>query len=110
MVVKKNKILKRKQVRRSLEEREKLLSEYRKSGQTQREYCREHKLSLATLTLWLGRERRKKSSKFVRVTVKGGPMSAMIEVVLANGRVLRSEAGVEVERLLALVSTLERVC
>ena len=44
-------------VRFSAAEHARLLGEYHRSGLTQREFVSRHGLSLATLTLWLRRER-----------------------------------------------------
>jgi transposase-like protein len=60
--------------KRSAEERARLLGLFERSGQTHKQFCREHDVALSTMTFWL-RQRRQSRSAGVLVEVPGSVMS-----------------------------------
>jgi len=56
--------------RRSVEERERLLAEFARTGHSQKRFCRENHLPLSTLTYWLHQERRRGSRPLERQLVQ----------------------------------------
>jgi transposase-like protein len=68
--------------KRSAEERERLLALFERSGQTHRQFCREHEVALSTMTFWLRQARQSARSRSAGVLVEV-PASA---AVLASPR------------------------
>jgi len=103
--------------RRSADEIQALLSSYRSSGLTQREFADQNRLSFSTLTYWLRRYRDNESpaegSGLIRVTLRDGParpveVAQHLELVTASGWTLRIPAGFPAEaaeRLLAFLTS-----
>jgi hypothetical protein len=76
--------------RRSAEEVERLLEDYRASGMTQIEYCRQADMALSTLGRYL-RRRRQTGQRLVRVSLESAPeRDRGFVLVLGNGRRIES--------------------
>lgn len=92
--------------RRSTDEIEQVLEQYRTSGLTQIEYCRQIGMALSTLSRYL-RRRRGDQQQLMRVNVESGAEpGAGFALVLGNGR--RIESGwrfgeAELARLIRVV-------
>ena len=75
--------------RRSAEEVERLLEDYRASGTTQIEYCRQADIALSTLGRYL--RRRPSGQRLVRVSLQSAPEpEGGFVLVLGNGRRIES--------------------
>jgi hypothetical protein len=90
------------------------IEQWKRSGKTQREFCRQHSIALATFQWWRARLRADKVSRgevqslFVPLAVTNEPVAAagVIEVELRSGTRLRFEgeaATGALDRLLAKV-------
>ena len=102
--------------RRPADEIQALLSTYRSSGLTQREFADQNRLSFSTFTYWLRRYRGSESpaegNGLIRVMLKDGPahpggVDPHLELVTPSGWTLRIPAGFPTEateRLLALLA------
>ena len=76
--------------RRSAEEVERLLEDYRASGMTRIEYCRQADMALSTLGRYL-RRRRQSGQRLVRVSLESAPeRDRGFVLVLGNGRRIES--------------------
>ena len=76
--------------RRSAEEVERLLEDYRASGMTQIEYCRQADMALSTLGRYL-RRRHQRGQRLVRVSLESAPeRDRGFVLVLGNGRRIES--------------------
>jgi hypothetical protein len=76
--------------RRSAEEVERLLEDYRTSGMTRIEYCRQADMALSTLGRYL-RRRRQSGQRLVRVSLESAPeRDRGFVLVLGNGRRIES--------------------
>lgn len=75
--------------RRSAEEIERLLEQYRASGLTQIEYCRQTGMVLSTLGRYLRRSR-SPEQQLVRVKVESADPDTEFVLVLGNGRRIAS--------------------
>ena len=103
--------------RRSADEIQALLSAYRSSGLTQREFADQNRLRFSTFTYWLRRYRDTESSGegngLIRVMLKDEPAhpgggDPHLELVTPSGWTLRIPAGFPTEpteRLLALLAS-----
>ena len=103
--------------RRSADEIQALLSTYRSSGLTQREFADQNRLSFSTFTYWLRRhgdsEPAGEGNGLIRVTLKDGTaqpsgMDPHLELVTPSGWTLRIPAAFPAEateRLLALLAS-----
>jgi transposase-like protein len=101
-------------------QRAKLLTQYRRSGLSQREFVQRHGLGLSTLTKWLREERqpdrqlpgRNGADLFqeVKLQPQFGAAGWAAEVVLADGAVLRLGAHADVAWATALFQALRRPC
>jgi transposase-like protein len=56
--------------KRGAEERARLLALFERSGQTHRQFCREHEVALSTMTFWLRQARRSARSRPAGVLVE----------------------------------------
>lgn len=56
--------------KRSAEERAQLLALFERSGQTHKQFCREHEVALSTMTFWLRQARRSARSRSAGVLVE----------------------------------------
>jgi transposase-like protein len=56
--------------KRGAEERERLLALFERGGQTQRQFCLEHKVALSTMTFWLRQARRNARGRSAGVLVE----------------------------------------
>ena len=75
--------------RRSAEEVERLLEDYKASGTTQIEYCRQADIALSTLGRYL--RRRPSGQRLVRVSLQSAPEpEGGFVLVLGNGRRIES--------------------
>jgi len=106
--------------RRTPQQRAELLTQYRRSGLSQRDFVQSHGLGLSTLTKWL-REERRTSVKpperngavpFQEVNLRPpfGTASWAAEVALADGAVLRLGAQASVAWATELLQALRRPC
>jgi len=89
---------------RNAEERESLLAQYERSGQTQRRFCQENRLPLSTLTYWLRqrRQRRPVKGSFVQLPVAaaclpgtGEPAAGTVQIRLPSQIEVRVGAGAD---------------
>ena len=72
--------------RLNIDEKKALLLQYRRSGSTQGDFCREANLPLSTLQSWLKRERRE--SRFTELEPPK-TLSTTVELVFPDGAALR---------------------
>lgn len=99
-------------IERELQWREHLES-WRKSGLTQADYCRQHKLLQGDFSWWKSELARRDAGAgpFIPVRVPEAPPARepgySFELVMAGGRVLRFDAGVNAAVLGAVVRALE---
>lgn len=103
--------------RRSVDEIQALLSTYRSSGLTQREFADQNRLSFSTFTYWLRRYRDNEvpveGNGLIRVMLKDEPghprgVDPHLELVTPSGWTVRIPAGFPTEateRLLALLAS-----
>jgi transposase-like protein len=56
--------------KRSAEERARLLALFERSGQTHKQFCREHEVALSTMTFWLRQARQSTRSRSAGVLVE----------------------------------------
>jgi transposase-like protein len=56
--------------KRSAEERARLLALFERSGQTHKQFCREHEVALSTMTFWLRQARQSARSRSAGVLVE----------------------------------------
>jgi transposase-like protein len=102
------------------QQRAELLTRYRRSGLSQRDFVQSHGLGLSTLTQWLREERlsgvtrfgQKGSVPFQEVTLRPQfrPTGWAAEVALADGAVLRLSAQADVAWATELFQALRRPC
>jgi len=76
--------------KRSAEEIEHLLEDYRHRTVTRAEYCQQQGISASTLDYYLRRYDRKPTPRLARVKVKSQPAPVSFAVVLRNGRRIES--------------------
>ena len=74
-------------IRRSAEDRRKVIERYKASGKTQSAFCRERGIPLTTLQYWLGRSRLRKP-RFAQMEVALGK-AAPIEIELPSRLCIR---------------------
>jgi hypothetical protein len=105
------------------------LQQWRQSGLSQAQYCRQHQLSLGTFGWWKGRlsatgesvqpaarhPAAGKNSSFVELTLGGretpaGAGDVVYEIVLSRRRCLRLGGSFEPERVRQLLELLEGAC
>jgi len=106
--------------RRTPQERAELLTQYRRSGLSQRDFVQSHDLGLSTLTKWLREERlsgvkpsgRNGAVPFQEVNLRPQFSSTgwAAEVALTNGAVLRLSAQASVAWATELLQVLRRSC
>jgi transposase-like protein len=106
--------------RRTPRQRAKLLTQYRRSGLSQRDFVQSHGLGLSTLTKWLRTERRtgvkpperNDAVPFQEVKLRPPfrPTAWAAEVAWADGAVLRLSAHADVAWATALFQALRRPC
>jgi hypothetical protein len=106
--------------RRSRAEAEQLIAEYEASGLSRTEFCRSHRLSLATLARY--RKRRleavtetREGNGWVAVEVRGarsgssGRGDSGVAIALGSGRRIEVERGFDAPTLVELLGVLERI-
>ena len=106
--------------RRTPQQRAELLTQYRRSGLSQRDFVQSHGLGLSTLTKWLRVERladveppeRNDSVPFQEVNLRPPfhPTGWAAEVALADGAVLRLSAQADATWATELLLVLRRPC
>lgn len=106
--------------RRTPQQRAELLTQYRRSGSSQRDFVQSHGLGLSTLTKWLREERltelkppeRNDSVPFQEVNLRPqfSPTGWAAEVALTDGAVLRLGAQASVAWAAELLHALRRPC
>ena len=84
--------------RRSAEEKERLMGEYRASGKTQKQFCEDKGVPLATLTLWLRKGRKEaRAPRLIEVKMPSADSGMPVEVLLPEaGVVVKIAAGAPV--------------
>jgi hypothetical protein len=111
--------LRKRRQRRSADEIQALLSTYRSSSLTQREFADQNRLSFSTFTYWLRRYRKAESpaegNGLIRVTLKDAPahlggVEPYLELVTTAGCTLRVPAGFPAEATERLLSFLGTRC
>lgn len=71
--------------RLSAEERTGVLAKYRASGKTQKQFCKDEGVAVATLTLWLGKSRREQAGgQLMEVTMPRLVGGSALEVELVE--------------------------
>jgi hypothetical protein len=83
-----------------------VLEEYKKSGQTRREFCQRRGMALTTFDYW--RRELAAQPKLVKVEVATGEPAAHFILVLANGRRIESSWRCGEEELARLIRIAER--
>ena len=106
--------------RHTLQQRAELLTQYRRSGLSQRDFAQFHGLGFSTLTKWLREERRtgvktpggngSVSFQKVDLSPQFSPTGWAAEVILADGAMLRLSAQADLAWATALLHTLRRPC
>lgn len=106
--------------RRTPQQRAELVTQYRRSGLSQRDFVQSHGLGLSTLTKWLRTERRtgvkppdrKDAVPFqeVKLPPQFRPTGWAAEVALAEGVVLRLSAHAAASWATELLQALRRAC
>ncbi|MGC9451680.1 MAG: IS66 family insertion sequence element accessory protein TnpA [Oceanipulchritudo sp.] len=99
---------KRKGVRhRRRSEADKLLADYRASGLTQKRWCQERGIGIASLRYWLKRERGEANGySLVPVELEGRPCGAGVLDLQVSGLDLRVGAGSDLRALAVLLREL----
>jgi hypothetical protein len=91
--------------KRSTEEIQQLIEEFRSSGLTRREFCQRRGISVTTLDYL--RRAHKSKSKLVRVAVEAPRASSGFVLALTNGRRIESGWGFADTELLRLIRVAE---
>ncbi len=104
----------KKSSRRSVEEVERLVSGYQRSGLTRREYCLSQGITVTTLDYYRRQKRPKSgSTNLLPVQVEAAPVQSAGErgfaLVLVNGRRIESPWSFGEAELTRLIRTAERV-
>ncbi len=102
--------------RRSRAEVERLVAAYETSGLSQAEFCRQHALSLSTLSRYLQRRREAAAAgvNLLAVELRGAPAIAAqrddsgLAIALAGGRRIEVARGFDAGTLVQLLGVLER--
>ena len=77
--------------RRSAEEVQRLLDEYRQSGEGRTEYCRRQGIPVTTLDYYVRRQTLKTRPRLARVKLTAPAPAASFALVLRNGRRIESD-------------------
>ncbi len=87
-----------------------MAEEYRASGKTRADFCRERRMPVTTLDYYLRRDGAKGKQKLlpVRLTSEATAQDCRFTVTLANGRRLEVGKDFDEEALSRLVAVLER--
>jgi hypothetical protein len=99
--------------RRSREEAEELVAEYKGSGLSQAAFCSEKELSLKSLSRYLTRNRKqrvsgKEAHRFIEVEVATHKdVNTVLTVVLPRGRRIEVKSGFDAGTLRQLIAVLE---
>ncbi len=102
-------------VRRSRQERRRLISAYRRSNQTQRAFAQRHGIKYMTFMGWLRKDRaghrssgvKSAGARFAEVTVQSSAVTEdRIEIVLGDPIRVEVDCGVAVEQVASLVKAL----
>ena len=106
--------------RRRPQQRAELLTQYRRSGLSQRDFVQSHGFGLSTLTKWLRTERRTGVKpperndavpfQEVKLRPQFRPTGWVAEVALADGAVLRLSAQADIAWATELFQALRRPC
>lgn len=106
--------------RRTPQQRAELLTQYRRSGLSQRDFVQSHGLGLSTLAKWLREDRRtdvqppKRNDSVpfqeVNLSPQFRPTGWAAEVALADGAVLRLSAQADTTWATELMQALRRPC
>jgi hypothetical protein len=93
------------QLRRSAEERQRLLKEFEASGQTRQQFCEQRGIAVVTLDSW--RRGQKPKSRFVKVEIAEQAGGRGFTLVLANGRRIESAWNFDQAGLVRLIRAAE---
>jgi len=102
-----------KQRRRTREQIEELLAAYQEAGITQREFCRERGLSLATFGTWrrkYGGQTGGRPGGFCEVRLKEGVQAESTAIRLTDGTEVFLAGGLSPVRVAEYVAALRRSC
>lgn len=96
---------------RTASEIQKILSDQKASGQSQKRYCKENQIPISTFTNWVGKQRKRKRPNLpALISVGSVPAntSSSIEIELPGGELIRLEQGVSRPDLEAVLGALKR--
>lgn len=68
-----------------------LVSEYRKSGQSVRAFCQERQIKPSTFQYWINKKKHQKASSFISVKKESSYVNEKITLVYPNGVQIRIE-------------------
>ncbi len=94
--------------RRSVDEIQQLVEQYRTSGKTRTEYCREEGLALSTLGRYMRRQQKSQHLLRVKVEKPVEPVRGFV-LVLSNGRRIESSWSFGDAELVRLIRVAEAV-
>jgi transposase-like protein len=94
--------------RRTPEQIEQLVSQFRRSGQTMYQFAQQHGVALSTVARWLRTQRQVKRPRLIEVECAPNPgcSSRMAVLRLSHGLVLELEHGFQAEPIAQLVQLL----
>ena len=102
---------KQKYKRRSASEIQKIISDYKASGQSQKKFCAENQIPTSSFYLWLTKNRKIQQPNLPAVIPVGSVpanTSSSIEIELPGGELIRLEQGVSRPDLESVLGALKR--
>ncbi len=95
---------------RSASEIQKILSDQKASGQSQKSFCAEKQIPISTFTNWINKQRKTKQPNLPALIPVGSVPAATssIEIELPRGEIIRFESGVNRSDLETVLQTLKR--
>jgi len=95
---------------RSASEIQKILSDQKASGQSQKNFCAEKQIPISTFTNWVNKQRNTKQPSLPALIPVGSVPAATssIEIELPRGEIIRLEPGVRGSDLETVLQSLKR--